>query len=104
VTGRPGFVAATGQQPQRHHRIISRDDGQVLAVQPGEGHPTGIDRADRAWPAQNTRARADSSAGTPTAGLPPATRRGATRRPVPSQPSAAQARSLTLRPAASITL
>jgi hypothetical protein len=53
----------------------------------------------RPCPVANTRARADSFAGTFTTVSPSASSRWATCRPMPLQPSTAQRRSLCLRPA-----
>lgn len=54
----------------------------------------------RPLPVENTRARADSFAGTSTTGSPTATSRCATWRPMPEQPSTAHSRSGCRRPAA----
>jgi hypothetical protein len=93
-TGLAQPVAAVDQQPQRHGGVVRGDLPQSLGPQRNHGDAVRVDGVGFAALAggANTRARADSFAGTSTTVSPSAARRWAMCRPVPLQPSTAQTR------------
>ena len=101
--GAAQLVAAVGEQPQRDGGVVDvtcRRPGLRRAATATQWASAGS--VLRPWPVSNTRARADSFAGTSSTVSPSATRRWAMCRPMPLQPSTAQTRSWYCRPAASI--